>query len=44
MRVLVVEDEVGIADLLARALGEISWACDVVGSGTAARAARAPPE
>jgi DNA-binding response OmpR family regulator len=44
MRVLVVEDEVEIADLLARALGEISWACDVVGSGTAALAALAATE
>lgn len=36
MRVLVVEDEVEIADLLARTLGEISWACDAVGTGAAA--------
>jgi two-component system copper resistance phosphate regulon response regulator CusR len=36
MRVLVVEDEVEIADLLARALGETAWACDVVGTGAAA--------
>jgi two-component system copper resistance phosphate regulon response regulator CusR len=44
MRVLVVEDEGEIADLLARALGEASWACDVVGTGSAALTALAVNE
>jgi DNA-binding response OmpR family regulator len=36
MRVLVVDDEPGLADLLARALRETTWAPDCVGTGTAA--------
>lgn len=36
MRVLIVEDEAEIADLLRRALEEIAWACDVVETGAAA--------
>jgi len=44
MRVLVVEDEVEIADLLTRARGEVSWACDVAGTGAAALEALAVTE
>jgi DNA-binding response OmpR family regulator len=44
MRVLVVEDEAEIADLLARALAEISWACDVVTTGAGALEALAVTE
>ncbi len=44
MRVLVVEDEIEIADLLARALHDISWACDVVATGGAALEAVAVTE
>ncbi len=36
MRVLVVEDEHEVADLLARALREAAWACDVAPTGGAA--------
>ena len=36
MRVLIVEDEPAVADLLKRALHEATWAADVVGTGTAA--------
>lgn len=36
MRVLIVEDDPEVADLLARALREAAWAPDVVGSGRAA--------
>jgi DNA-binding response OmpR family regulator len=36
MRVLVVEDEADVADLIQRALREASWAADVVGSGASA--------
>ena len=39
MRVLVVEDEPEVADLVARAIREAAWACDVVGTGTAALSA-----
>ncbi|HEY2824934.1 MAG TPA: response regulator transcription factor [Gemmatimonadales bacterium] len=39
MRVLIVEDEAEVADLVARALREGAWACDVVGTGAAALAA-----
>jgi two-component system copper resistance phosphate regulon response regulator CusR len=39
MRVLVVEDDPDVADLLTRALREATWACDVVTTGTAALAA-----
>jgi DNA-binding response OmpR family regulator len=36
MRILIVEDEPALADLLARALREAAWAPDVVGTGRAA--------
>src|SRR6266853_721467 len=36
MRVLVVEDDPDVADLIARALREAAWACDVVRTGAAA--------
>jgi len=41
MRVLVVEDEREIADLLRRTIEEVSWACDVAGTGAAALEAMA---
>lgn len=41
MRVLVVEDEAEVADLLARTLREAGWAVDLVGNGTSALAALA---
>jgi two-component system copper resistance phosphate regulon response regulator CusR len=44
MRVLVVEDEREIADLLRRAIQEVSWACDVEGSAGGAREAMAATE
>jgi len=36
MRVLIVDDELEVADLVARALREGAWACDVAASGAAA--------
>ena len=36
MRVLIVEDEPELADLLARAVRQVAWAADVVGRGRAA--------
>jgi DNA-binding response OmpR family regulator len=44
MRVLIVEDEPEVADLLARAFRETSWAPDVVTTGEAALAALAATE
>jgi DNA-binding response OmpR family regulator len=44
MRILVVEDESDVADLIRRALREASWAVDVVGSGAAALEALAVSE
>ncbi len=44
MRILVVEDESDLADLIRRALREASWAVDVVGSGAAALGALAVSE
>src|SRR5690242_5003607 len=41
MRVLIVEDEPEVADLVARALREGAWACDIVPTGSAALAALA---
>ena len=41
MRVLIVEDEPEVADLVARALREGAWACDIVPTGTAALTALA---
>jgi len=35
MRVLIIEDEPAVADLVARALREAAWACDVAATGTA---------
>jgi two-component system copper resistance phosphate regulon response regulator CusR len=39
MRVLVVDDEPEVADLVARAIREAAWACDVVATGAAALSA-----
>src|SRR5689334_13816278 len=39
MRVLVVEDEPEVADLIRRALAEAAWAADVFSAGSAALAA-----
>jgi DNA-binding response OmpR family regulator len=39
MRVLVVEDEPDVADLVSRAIREAAWACDVVTTGVAALSA-----
>jgi len=39
MRVLVVDDEPEVADLVARAIREAAWACDVVPTGAAALSA-----
>lgn len=41
MRVLVVEDEAEVADLIGRALREAGWAVDLVGAGSAALTALA---
>lgn len=44
MRVLIVEDDVDVADLIRRALREASWAADVVTTGAAALGALAIAE
>jgi DNA-binding response OmpR family regulator len=44
MRVLIVEDQPEVADLLSRALREVAWATDVVGTGSDALQALAATE
>jgi DNA-binding response OmpR family regulator len=39
MRVLIVDDEPEVADLVARALREAAWACDIAATGSAALSA-----